>query len=69
MAALLRQCCVLTYEQLQGTDITSQLPQGYIISFCAQTGTVGGNHSCADTYAPYVQALTNNFSAAQAQSA
>jgi len=23
MAALLGQCCVLTYEQLQGTDITS----------------------------------------------
>ena len=29
MAALLGQCCVLTYEQLQGTNIASLLPPGY----------------------------------------
>jgi hypothetical protein len=40
-----------------------------IISFCSQTGTIGGNHSCADTYTPYLQALANNFTQAKAQSA
>ncbi|HVV46902.1 MAG TPA: hypothetical protein VHC72_16935, partial [Bryobacteraceae bacterium] len=31
MAALLAQCCELTYDQLQGTNINNLLPSGYSI--------------------------------------
>ena len=34
---------------------------GNVISFCAQTGDVGNNHSCMITYLPYLQALANSF--------
>lgn len=48
-------------------DIEFQAVTSNIVSFCAQTGTIGGNHSCADVYAPYLQALANNFGLAKAQ--
>jgi hypothetical protein len=50
-------------------DIEFQPVTSNIISFCAQTGTVGGNHSCADTYAPYLQALAGGFAAVKAGAA
>jgi triacylglycerol lipase len=50
-------------------DIEFQAVTSNIISFCAQTGTIGGNHSCADTYAPYLQALAGSFALAKARSA
>jgi hypothetical protein len=50
-------------------DIEFQAVTSNIISFCAQTGTMGGNHSCSDTYAPYLQALAGGFALAKAQSA
>ncbi len=31
------------------------------ITFCAQTESVVGNHSCTDTYVPYLEQLSNNF--------
>lgn len=31
------------------------------INFCAQTGDIGNNHSCALTYVPYLQQLANDF--------
>lgn len=34
---------------------------GNVVDFCAQTGTIGGNHACADTYVPYLQQLFNGF--------
>ena len=50
-------------------DIEFQPVTSNIVGFCAQTGTIGGNHSCADVYAPYLQALANSFALAKAQSA
>jgi hypothetical protein len=50
-------------------DIEFQAVTSNIIRFCAQAGTIGGNHSCADTYLPYLQALAGGFSVAKAQSA
>jgi len=32
-----------------------------VISFLAQTGDIGGNHSCAGTYVPYLQQLAGGF--------
>ena len=32
-----------------------------VISFCAQTGDIGNNHSCLVTYIPYLQALASGF--------
>ncbi len=32
-----------------------------IISFCSQAGTILGNHSCSNTYLPYLQALAGGF--------
>lgn len=32
-----------------------------VVSFCAQTGDIGMNHSCAYTYVPYLQQLANGF--------
>jgi hypothetical protein len=37
-------------------------PPGNVVSFIAQTGSIGGNHSCADTYQPYLAALARGFS-------
>jgi hypothetical protein len=31
------------------------------LSFLAQTGDIGGNHSCAGTYVPYLQQLAGGF--------
>lgn len=31
------------------------------VSFCAQTGDIGMNHSCANTYVPYLQQLAGGF--------
>ncbi len=50
-------------------DIEFQAVTSNIISFCAQAGTIGGNHSCADTYTPYLQALAGGFALTKAQSA
>jgi hypothetical protein len=50
-------------------DIEYQPVTTNIISFCAQTGTIGRNHSCADTYAPYLQALAGGFPQAMVQAA
>jgi hypothetical protein len=36
------------------------LPQN-IVNFCAQTGDLGGNHSCVNTYVPYLQQLAEGF--------
>ena len=33
-----------------------------VINFCAQTGDIGMNHSCAYVYVPYLQQLANGFS-------
>jgi Lipase (class 3). len=32
-----------------------------VVDFCAQTGSIGGNHACADTYVPYLQQLFEGF--------
>lgn len=40
-----------------------------VISFCAQTGDVGMNHSCNNTYVPYLQQLAQGFVAARAAKA
>lgn len=31
------------------------------VSFCVQTGDIGGNHGCVETYVPYLQQLANAF--------
>ena len=31
------------------------------VNFSAQTGSIGGNHACADTYVPYIQQLFGGF--------
>ena len=31
------------------------------VAFCAQTGSIGGNHACTDTYVPYLQLLAGGF--------
>ena len=36
------------------------LPQN-VINFCAQTGDIGCNHGCVNTYVPYLEALAANF--------
>jgi len=33
-----------------------------VVSFCAQTGDIGGNHACLTLYVPYLEQLANNFS-------
>lgn len=33
-----------------------------VVNFCAQTGDIGMNHSCAYTYVPYLQRLAGGFS-------
>jgi hypothetical protein len=33
-----------------------------VVSFCAQTGDIGMNHGCLNTYVPYLQALAGGFS-------
>jgi hypothetical protein len=42
---------------------TGGLPQN-VINFCAQTGDIGCNHGCVNTYVPYLAALAANFSGA-----
>jgi hypothetical protein len=37
---------------------TGGLPQN-VVSFCAQTGDIGCNHGCVNTYVPYLAALAN----------
>ncbi|HMV47210.1 MAG TPA: lipase family protein [Blastocatellia bacterium] len=37
---------------------------GNVISFCAQTGDLAGNHSCAGVYVPYLKQLASNFQTA-----
>ncbi|MCU1263837.1 MAG: hypothetical protein JWM21_155 [Acidobacteria bacterium] len=32
-----------------------------VVNFCAQTGDIGGNHACVNTYVPYLLALANDF--------
>jgi hypothetical protein len=32
-----------------------------VVSFCAQTGYIGGNHACSDTYVPYLAQLFGGF--------
>lgn len=32
-----------------------------VVNFSAQTGSIGGNHACADTYVPYLQQLFGGF--------
>lgn len=39
---------------------TRGLPQN-VINFCAQTGDIGCNHGCVNTYVPYLAALAANF--------
>lgn len=34
---------------------------GNVVNFCAQTSSIGGNHSCADIYVPYLQQLYGGF--------
>jgi hypothetical protein len=34
------------------------------VAFCAQTGSIGGNHSSSDTYVPYLKQLADSFSVA-----
>ena len=52
------------------TDLGSELEfdfahvTGNVVNFCAQTGSIGGNHACADTYVPYIQQLFEGFSGA-----
>jgi len=41
-------------------DSSWGLPQN-VISFCAQTGDIGCNHGCVNTYVPYLAALAANF--------
>jgi len=40
-----------------------------VISFCAQTGDLGMNHSCNNTYVPYLQQLAQGFVSARAAKA
>lgn len=32
-----------------------------VVTFCAQTGSIGGNHSCSGTYVPYLKLLAAGF--------
>ena len=32
-----------------------------VVTFCAQTGSIGGNHACTDTYVPFLRQLFNGF--------
>lgn len=32
-----------------------------VVNFCAQTGDIGGNHSCTNTYVPYLAQLAAGF--------
>jgi len=41
-------------------DSTRGLAQN-VINFCAQTGDIGCNHGCVNTYVPYLAALAANF--------
>jgi hypothetical protein len=41
----------VSYQQVSGTTLT----------FCVQTGSIGGNHSLADTYQPYAQQLADGL--------
>ena len=34
---------------------------GNVVAFAAQTGDIGGNHSCASTYLPFLAALATGF--------
>ncbi len=47
-----------------GSEIELEFAQvsNNAVNFCAQTGSIGGNHSCADTYVPYLQQLHGGFS-------
>ncbi len=35
------------------------------VTYCNQTGSIGGNHSCTDNYQPYLNDLAGGFSAKQ----
>ena len=35
---------------------------GNVVTFCVQTGDIGMNHGCLNTYLPYLQALAGGFS-------
>lgn len=39
---------------------TGSLAQN-VVNFCAQTGDIGGNHSCTNTYVPYLAQLAAGF--------
>jgi hypothetical protein len=50
------------YTSAPSVEIISSgaLPQN-VINFCAQTGDIGCNHGCVNTYVPYLAALAANF--------
>lgn len=35
--------------------------EGTVVEFCVQTASIGGNHSCADTYVHYLEQLAGGF--------
>jgi hypothetical protein len=49
------------------TDLSSEVEltfahvTGNVVNFSAQTGSIGGNHACTDTYVPYLQQLFRGF--------
>ncbi|MFV8751957.1 lipase family protein [Nannocystaceae bacterium ST9] len=56
----------LTLTAMHVTDAWSTSKQSggltsNVISFCAQTGDIGGNHACDAVYLPYLQALATGF--------
>ena len=46
--------------EIQINFAQTALPQN-VVSFIAQTGDIGMNHGCADTYLPYLKALAQGF--------
>lgn len=51
-------CLSLGLAQLTFQQVA---PAGNVVTFIAQTGSIGGNHSCQDTYAPYLTLLQQGF--------
>ncbi len=57
---------VTTAHVTDGYNGNTGLSQN-VLSFCAQTGDLGGNHSCTLTYLPYVQWLASAVAATKAK--
>lgn len=50
----------ISLSSLQITFAQTAQPQN-VVSFIAQTGSIGGNHGCVDTYVPYLVQLAAGF--------